>query len=753
MPFQPEVGQELVIENVSYCIAEHPAAPGMPYGQEGRQAIVYQLVSPSPSQGEGQGEGRAADRRALKVFKPRYRLPALVGQADRISSLAGLPGLQVCQRAVLTPQRHAALLRQYPDLTYAVLMLWVEGPTWMEVLLQRQALAPEQSLVLARSLAEILATMEQNDLAHCDLSGPNVLLPALLPSPSLGRGVGGEGGVALVDVEQLYGPDLRRPELLPGGSPGYAHKTAPDGLWGSTADRFAGAVLLGEMLGWCDERVRETSWGENYFDPQEMQRESERFQTLVGVLEQRWGTEVAGLFERAWSSEVLADCATFGEWLVMLPEEVSTREAPSASVAAEEPGLGQRGVAEDALRLLMDLGRQFEEQGNLESALQTYRRACEVAPTGSELAQELALIVQDLEARRKGTTIPEPQLVPVEAGVETAAPVQPPMKEVEGEAITPTLEPLLEQAAAELVIPAPRSALEEELALIAQGVEEKPEEEAAAFELQSPAAIEEEAEISTPLADEKADLDRLFDDGLAAYERREWARAKELLGEVTRRQSGYARGGYEAWALLTETERKLAPPRRRMPGWTWALGGLALLIGGIICLNYQAERRAMTEAMKATAAAQDQATTTAQAHATDTAALAALDVFVSDRDSKREIYLLTSTGEVVQFTHTPGDAESWAPVLGMNGSILFTSDRDGKREIYRLDSTGKVMQMTHTPGDGESWAPVLGVNGSILFTSDRDGKDEMYRLAGTGEVIRATHTPGSGESWTPAATA
>ena len=45
MPFQPVVNQELTIDNVAYRMAEHPAAPGIPYDQEGRQAIVYQLAA------------------------------------------------------------------------------------------------------------------------------------------------------------------------------------------------------------------------------------------------------------------------------------------------------------------------------------------------------------------------------------------------------------------------------------------------------------------------------------------------------------------------------------------------------------------------------------------------------------------------------------------------------------------------------------------------------------------------------------
>jgi formylglycine-generating enzyme required for sulfatase activity len=391
--FLPDAKQELHIESVPYWIAEHPAAPGLPYGQEGRQAVVYQLVA---QEGEAQ---------ALKVFKPRYRLPALVSLADRIAPFSRLPGLQVCRRTVLAPQRHAGLLRQQPDLTYAVLMPWVEGPTWMEVVVEKRALSPEEGLALARSLAAVLVGMEQNGLAHCDISASNVLLPALVQSVAPGE----RPPIGLVDVEQLYGSGLRRPELLPGGSPGYAHKTAPDGLWGSTADRFAGAVLLGEFLGWCDERAREAAWGESYFDPQEMQRDSERFRTLITVLRERWGENVAGLFERAWRSDVLADCTTFGEWLVTLPEKVpKVAPHPLPEVRAEVEAVAP-DASEAAVRALMAVARRLEEQRNLVGALENYRQAQTLAPPESGLAEELALIVQDLEAQQGAPVIPVPQ--------------------------------------------------------------------------------------------------------------------------------------------------------------------------------------------------------------------------------------------------------------------------------------------------------------------------------------------------------
>jgi formylglycine-generating enzyme required for sulfatase activity len=304
----PAAKSELEIDGTAFRIAEHPAAPGLPYGQEGRQAVVYQLLA-----------GRECH--ALKVFKPRYRLPALVYLGEQLEQYADLPGLAVCRRTVLSPLRHGEVLRQYPDLIYAVLMPWIEGPTWMQVVLERRELTPDQSLDLARDLAHVLATMEERSVAHCDLSGPNVMLPALADG----------GGIELVDVEQMFARGLDKPEFLPGGSPGYAHRAVPGGVWGSSADRFSGSVLLAEMLGWCDERVREAAWGESYFEPREMQRDCARFRTLMDVLRTRWGDVAASLLKRAWRSDVLSECATFGEWLLLMPRSVSQ------AVARPEP--------------------------------------------------------------------------------------------------------------------------------------------------------------------------------------------------------------------------------------------------------------------------------------------------------------------------------------------------------------------------------------------------------------------------------
>lgn len=313
MSFRPNPHDELTINGVTYRVAEHPSAPGIPYGQEGRVGIVYRLLS------------SGIDSLALKVFKPRFRLPYLVSQAEKLSAYADLPGLQVACRTVLTPSRHTALLRQYPDLTYAVLMPWIEGPTWLEIVLEKKTFTSEQSLSLARSMADMLMRMEERGLAHCDLSGPNVMLSAL---------IGGEG-VALIDLEGFYAPGMIQPQAISSGSAGYAHQQAGGGLWGADADRFAGAVLLAEMLGWCDPQICRSAWSESYFEPKEMQKQCERHRVLNASLHLHWGNEITSLFQRAWRSDTLAECPTFGEWLMVLPDAPPVLEI--TAVPAEEP--------------------------------------------------------------------------------------------------------------------------------------------------------------------------------------------------------------------------------------------------------------------------------------------------------------------------------------------------------------------------------------------------------------------------------
>lgn len=291
--FQPEVGTSLTINKATYHVTEHPIISRMPYGLQARRATVYQLKAPD------------GGLYALKVFNPAWRTPHVAN--EQLRCFAHLPGLQVCTRTVLTREHHAELLGQYANLTYAVLMPWIVGETWQEVMLDEESeFTSSLSHTLAQALAQVLATMEQRHLAHCDLSGANIVVKRK------------QQQVELIDVEDLYAPELTQPEKLPGGSLGYAHREAHHGLWSADADRFAGAVLLAEILGWCDPRIREKAHGEQYFAPDEMQKECERFQLMLGVLRERWGEPIAEAFKLTWHSSMFAECVPFTEWEQLL---------------------------------------------------------------------------------------------------------------------------------------------------------------------------------------------------------------------------------------------------------------------------------------------------------------------------------------------------------------------------------------------------------------------------------------------------
>ncbi|MFE0554524.1 hypothetical protein ACFW1P_01140 [Paenibacillus sp. NPDC058910] len=413
MTFQPNPGDGIVVNGTAYTVGQHPAAPGVAYAQAGRQGIVYQLLPV---------DGELHEAKALKVFFPKFRIPAMVYQSEHMGNYREIPGLQVSSREVLTPERNGDLIAEYPDLLYAVIMPWIHGCTWFDVISDQRNLGRSESLMLAKALAAIGSSMEQRGLAHCDLSAPNVMLPFFsevkLPE--------GAAAVELVDVEQMYSPKMDRPDVLLAGSPGYAaHRTVHSGLWSAYADRFAGAVIIAEMLGWSDPAIVNRAWGESYFDQHEMQTPCERYFLLKKSLGQRWGTRISDLFGRTWDSQDLSSCPTFGEWLIALSslsEEEVVEEVSAAAAAAtahddhsDEPrsetsqevpaeimaslGIepGTREVNDSVVGRLFHQARDLEDAGNLSGALEIFRSAYHFVKKDSPLEVELAAAIKGLE--------------------------------------------------------------------------------------------------------------------------------------------------------------------------------------------------------------------------------------------------------------------------------------------------------------------------------------------------------------------
>ena len=343
--FNPTLTTRLQIDGVEYTFTPHPAVPSLVWAQEGRHAIVYRVRDRHEAYG-------------LKVFRPAFRHPGLIATAESLWTYHELPGMLVCKQAVITQEGFPELVRQYEDLDYAMVMPWIEGDTWFDVLQKRQRLTLDQSRALAESMAWVLYALELNQLSHCDLSSGNVIV-----DPHMDQ-------VNLVDVEDLYSPWLEPPPMLPAGSAGYQHKESPNGgQWGPVGDRFAGVVLMAEMLGWAHPEVRKAAWGESYFAPDELQKGSPRFDTLLKALKV-YHAGFAETFEQAWRSDRLEDCPPLKTWYDLLDA------LPRDPVASWAP-INQKDF-QDELDALDERPAKALGPGSQPKPL-TERRGCRVA--------------------------------------------------------------------------------------------------------------------------------------------------------------------------------------------------------------------------------------------------------------------------------------------------------------------------------------------------------------------------------------
>ena len=242
-----------------------------------------------------------------------------------------MPGMVVCERNCLSPSKAADAIKQYPNLKYAILMPWVEGLSWFDVLSLRKngqsILDKAGSLRLAANLAAVLSRLEALGIAHCDLSAGNIMLD---PDPKNLQ-------VELIDVEDLFAPGFQQPSYPPLGTPGYQHRTSNQGQWHNKADRFAAAVLLAEMLGWYDNTVRTISYGETYFEPSELQSSGcQRFDVLRKAISAH-DKDLPKMLECAWKSTALDECPSLKEWNQTLSRIKFGGETISASDTKSPP--------------------------------------------------------------------------------------------------------------------------------------------------------------------------------------------------------------------------------------------------------------------------------------------------------------------------------------------------------------------------------------------------------------------------------
>lgn len=256
---------------------------GVPF-EIGKAARVYQVI----------GENHALH--ALKVFFPEYRSHSNAGQAIALSKYKHLTGLAVAERHAITA-RDQQILTAFPQFENAILMPWVSGKSWQNYILGELPITPEQSLNLARELVSVISELEENGLAHCDLSNGNFVF-----SPDFTR-------VELVDIEEMYAKEFTTPQPLPVGSDGYAPlKIVQDGYYGPEADRHALGILVIEILCWQVEKIRKQREGTAFFASDEFGHKSQRYKLVKQCLTEvpsRDGlnlSKISELFDQVWFS-------------------------------------------------------------------------------------------------------------------------------------------------------------------------------------------------------------------------------------------------------------------------------------------------------------------------------------------------------------------------------------------------------------------------------------------------------------------
>jgi serine/threonine protein kinase len=222
--FNPRPNETICLKRETYIVQPHPIAIGVAFSAAGRRGTVYAMAK----------SGNRTSY-ALKVFKAKYRNSSLTEAARRLKRFENLEGMLAASRSTIEPTD--SVTKTYPELLYAMLMPWVEGSTWFDVLSASRDSGPVFDAVTAFALCKqfllVMSGLEQVGVAHTDISPGNV---AVDPQAT---------DVQLLDLEDLYVPGSPLPNDQNKGSIGYNHPSADQGrsTWCREGDRYAAAIL------------------------------------------------------------------------------------------------------------------------------------------------------------------------------------------------------------------------------------------------------------------------------------------------------------------------------------------------------------------------------------------------------------------------------------------------------------------------------------------------------------------------------
>jgi hypothetical protein len=325
--FDPRPGDSVILFGEHFEVQAHPSARTIRYAAEGRRAIVYQVAKTN---------SRGRELLALKVFFQAYRSPDLETTTRRLWSLGNLQGMRAARRRIVLPSEPA--VAEHPDLAYAMLMPWIQGKTWFDLLVAARArgdhLEPQRAVRLCERFLRVLRGLEEKSLAHTDIAPGNVAI------------VDGSG-IELLDLEDIYTPDSPLPRHGSGGSVGYRHQGSNPGkaVWCKEADRYAGAILAAEMLALADPNLARLATDEGFFGENCRSAQGrEKFAKAEACLH-KLAPRFLEVFRRSWTAPNLTECPALAELHNSIEVAVDKSAKPAADLVREGGKRTSRNVS------------------------------------------------------------------------------------------------------------------------------------------------------------------------------------------------------------------------------------------------------------------------------------------------------------------------------------------------------------------------------------------------------------------------
>jgi hypothetical protein len=287
MSFDPEVGDKITLCGSVYTVEPRTPDSLRAYQQEGGKAIVYKL--------KHAGNGSMW---AFKVFSFAYRGEHQASSVKRLEQLRGMAGLYAASQAVI-PASDASV-QEFPEFAWAVIMPWIEGQTWADILddvaKRKKAYSKQEAISEATALARLFTSLELMGHVHCDISCGNVIrIPGSTPQ------------YELIDLEDMRLSGASMPKNSTPGTPGYAlpgvYTTAV-----SAGDRYAAAIVLMEALALGTNHAATLASMEGVFTAnRDNEKDRKRFDDIIGQVN-KWSPRLASLFRQAWNAASLEEC-------------------------------------------------------------------------------------------------------------------------------------------------------------------------------------------------------------------------------------------------------------------------------------------------------------------------------------------------------------------------------------------------------------------------------------------------------------